>query len=107
MSQLVKDFEKRQEVFTRSTLDVDELSSLHKSALAVYRMWQAGDDIASKYSKAQFYKYRAVLLPYGVDIAVRNNVVQFQPKTRVIKLGPVQMPDFYELPNASFVRLAA
>lgn len=107
MSQFVKDFENRQEVFTRATLDVDELSSLPKETLAVYRMWQAGDDIASKYKKSQFYKYRSALLPYGVDIAVRNNVVQFQPKTRVIKLGPVQMPDFYELPNASFVRLAA
>ena len=70
-------------------------------------MWQAGDDLASKYSRATLYRYRAKLLPYGVDIAIKSNVIKFEPKTRVIKLGPVSRPDFYEFPNPSIIRLAA
>jgi hypothetical protein len=107
MPTLLKDYQTRQAVFTRAKCDVEELSSLEKPALAALRMWQAGDDIASKMSRASFYRRRSELLPYGVDIAIKSNVIQFQPKTRVITLGPVSPPDFYELPNPSFIRLAA
>ena len=86
---------------------MDDLSLLDKSSLAVYRMWQAGDDLTAKYSKAMFYKYRAKLLPYGVDIAVKSNIINFQPKTRVIKLAPATIPDFYQLPSSTYIRLAA
>lgn len=37
---------------------------------------------------------------FGVDIAIKSNVIQFKPKVRVIKLGPVSIPDWYELPQA-------
>ena len=107
MPKLEADFKERQSVFTRANCDVEEISSLDPKILAVYRMWEAGDDIVSKYKKSQFYKYRAALLPFGVDIAIKSNVIKFQPKTRVIKLEPVSMPDFYKMPSPSFVRLAA
>lgn len=61
-------------------------------------MWQAGDDIASKMKRRAFYMHRKALLPFGVDIAVKSNVTQLKPRTRVIMLGPVTPPDFYELP---------
>ena len=107
MQVLQIDFKKRQEVFTRTSCELDDLSNLDKSSLAVYRMWQAGDDLVTKYSKGRFYFHRAKLLPYGVDIAIRSNVINFQPKTRVIKLAPATMPSFYELPKPTFIRLAA
>lgn len=107
MRYLEQDFFQRQEVLTRCNCEADELDSLDKNALAVYRMWQAGDDIVTKYSKAQFYKYRAKLLPHGVDIAIKSNVINLQPRIRVIKLSPAPMPSFYQLPQPSYLRLAA
>lgn len=107
MTALLFDFENRKSVFTRAVCDVEELSSLDRPTLATLRMWQAGDDLTKNLSRATFYRRRAALLPYGVDIAVKSNVIQFQPKTRVITLGPVCPPDFYERPEPSLIRLAA
>lgn len=104
---LETDFLNRQDVFTRATCELDEISSLEKSTLAVYRMWQAGDAITEKFSRAQFYKHRAKLLPFGVDIAIKSNVINFVPRVRVIKLAPAVQPSFYQLPQPSFIRLAA
>ncbi len=107
MNRLLSDFESRNEILFRASADVDELTQLDPKLLAVYRMWQAGDDLTAKYSRATLYRYRAKLLPYGVDIAIKSNVIQFQPKTRVIKLGACPIPHFYELPSPSQIRLAA
>lgn len=107
MRHLESDFAKRQEVFTRSNVETDELTNLDKTTLGVYRMWQSGDDIATKLKKSQFYKHRSTLLPYGVDIAVKSNVLNFTPRVKVITLTPAAMPPFYELPQPSFIRLAA
>jgi Phage replication protein CRI/Phage X family len=109
MRHLEADFVVRQDVFTRANCEADELASLDKNTLSCYRMWQAGDDITSKYKKSQFYKLRSALLPHGVDIAVKSNVLNFQPRVRVIKLSPCVVPDFYQLsaPNVFNLRLAA
>lgn len=107
MQKLEIDFKERQSVFTRANCDIEEISSLEPKTLAIYRMWEAGDDVTSKCSRATFYRHRAKLLPYGVDIAIKSSVIKFQPKTRVIKLEPVKMPHFYQLPAPSFIRLAA
>jgi hypothetical protein len=98
MKQLELEFEERCEVLTRASADVDQLTDLPKHLLATYRMWQAGDDLTVKLARNTFYVHRRALLPYGVDIAIKSNVVPFKAKTRVIQLGPVSMPDFYELP---------
>lgn len=107
MPRLEKDFSRRQEVFTRSEFEIEDLPNLSPKLLAVYRMWQAGDDITSFFKKSQFYKYRSSLLPFGVDISVKSNVIQFQPRTRIVKLSSVSIPSFYQLPSPSFIRLAA
>jgi II/X family phage/plasmid replication protein len=107
MGRLEQDFIERQSVFTRTTCEADQLSELTKNTLSVYRMWQAGDDLVSKYSKAQFYRHRSALLPFGVDIAIKSNVLNFTPRVKVIQLGPCAVPSFYELPSPSYLRLAA
>lgn len=99
MKQLEIDFIERQDVLTRASVEVEDLGQLQKHLLATYRMWQAGDDIASKLSRAAFYRHRRELLRYGVDIAIKSNVVPLPTRTRVIKLGPVTPPDWYELPE--------
>lgn len=107
MQALHADFENRKSVFTRANAEADELSDLDGKLLSIYRMWQAGDDLNSKLKKSQFYHWRKKLLPYGVDIAVKSNIVKFEPKTRIIQLSSVQKPDWYNLPSPSFIRLAA
>lgn len=107
MRYLERDFLQRQEVLTRANTDVDELSALDKKTLGVYRMWQAGDDLTAKFSRTAFYRHRAALLPFGVDIAIKSNVLSFQPRVRVIKLAPACVPSFYQLPSPVNLRLAA
>lgn len=100
MKLLENEFKERFEVFTRGeSAHVDDMTSLPKHLLSTYRMWMAGDDLDSKMSRATFYKHRKALLSFGVDIAIKSNVIQFKPKVRVIKLGPVSIPDWYELPQ--------
>lgn len=99
MNVLHADFSKRKEVFTRANVNQDELTDLPPKLLGVYRMWASGDDLASKLSRPTFYRHRAALLPFGVDISVRSNVRHFQPRVRVITLGPVTPPSFYQHPT--------
>lgn len=99
MKQLEIEFEQYTSVMTRADAQVDQLTDLPKALLSTYRMWQAGDDVTAKLSRNTFYTHRRKLLPYGIDIAVKSNVTQLKTRTRVIKLGPVAMPDFYELPT--------
>lgn len=99
MAVIYKDFEKRKEVFTRSNIDFDDMSVLPAKLLAVYRMWAAGDDITSKYSRSQFYKHRKALLGYGVDIAIRGKVTSLPIRTRVLTLSHAIPPLFYQRHN--------
>ncbi|TYK76308.1 DNA replication protein [Comamonas sp. Z1] len=98
MKQLEIEFDSRSDVLTRGSAEADDFTLLPKAVLSTYRMWQAGDDLTSKLSRATFYRHRRELLVMGVDIAIKSNVLQMKPRTRVIKLGPVSMPDWYELP---------
>lgn len=107
MRHLESDFLERQQIFTQATCEIDELSDLEPKSLAIYRMWQAGDDLTTKFKKSAFYKHRSRLLPFGVDIAIKSNVLPFKQKIRVIKLGAAVMPDFYQLPSPTYLRLAA
>ena len=99
MKQLEAVFTDRCSIFTRAVADVNEITDLPRPVLSTYRMWAAGDDVITKVSRATFYRHRKELLPYGVDIAIKSNVISLKTKTRVIKLGPASMPDWYDLPN--------
>jgi len=90
-------FAKRQEVFTRASAEVDELPKVKGAVLGTLRMWENGDDVAGRLSKATFYRHRAALLEHGIDIAIRSNVQRLQQRTRVIQLSPVPVPDWYQL----------
>lgn len=99
MKTLESEFDDRKEILTRNSVDVEELTELSKHFLSTYRMYQAGDDITSRLSRASFFRHRLALLPYGIDIAVKSNISVLKPRTRVVMLGPVSPPDFYELPQ--------
>jgi len=64
---------------------------------AIYTAWLSGADIRAMFkSRRTFYRYRAQLLPHGVDIAIRrpheeSNVVPL----RITLVGrPVDVPDW-------------
>ncbi|MEN9373028.1 MAG: hypothetical protein RIR79_580 [Pseudomonadota bacterium] len=105
MKQINLDFEERKSVMSRTQLDIDCLADLDAKSLAVYRMWQAGDDLSTKFKKSQFYKYRKALMPYGLDIAIPNNVIQFRPRIRVVTLGSISPPAFYQRPHPAYFQL--
>jgi II/X family phage/plasmid replication protein len=47
----------------------DLVEGLPGKLVAVYEAWKAGRDIQKLYSRRTFYRYRAALLPYGIDIS--------------------------------------
>lgn len=98
MNVIEVEFKKHASVFERSTAELDSMAELSGKALAIYRMWQAGDDLKNKLSKSALYRNRALLLPHGIDIFIPSNVVRFEPKTRVIALSAAVPPDWYSLP---------
>ena len=106
MNVIEVEFKKHTSVFERASAEVDSLAALDGKTLAVYRMWQAGDDVKAKFKKSQLYAHRAALLPHGIDIFISSNVVRFEPKTRVIALCAAVAPDWYSLPVVRSVRAA-
>lgn len=106
MNVIEVEFKKHSSVFERATAEVDSLASLDAKTLAVYRMWQAGDDLKNKFTKSPLYRYRSALLPHGIDIFIPSNVVRFEPKTRVIALSAAIPPDWYQLPSVGNLRAA-
>lgn len=96
-------YEDRRAVLTRAEHTHDDLEELPNHFRRTARDYLAGDDISKRMSTATFYRHRAGLLPYGIDIAVRRNVINFQPRVRVIELRPATVPSWYQLDE----RLAA
>lgn len=106
MSVIEAEFNKCAQVFTRANAQMDDLEHLPRATLAVYRMWQAGDNLKEKVRKSQFYAHRKALLPFGIDIAIPSNVLRFDPPTRVITLSAMTPPDWYSLPPVRHLRAA-
>lgn len=52
----------------KARLSSDEISNLPPRLIAVYKLWQQGEDLRQIYPKQTFYRYRAELLKRGIDI---------------------------------------
>ena len=73
-----------------------ELDRLSPAVRMAYLAWKAGEDVRSQLPRASFYRYRAQLLGFGVDLAVkqgpdRSNVVSL---VRVLEAKPASIPDW-------------
>lgn len=54
----------------------DGAADLPRKLVPTYEAWKAGHDVYRMYSRPTFYRYRAALLPYGIDIRqVRPHIV--------------------------------
>jgi II/X family phage/plasmid replication protein len=59
--------------------------------------WESGADLRAVLSRPTFYRYRAELLPHGVDIAVsmpKEAVSNVVPLYRVLEAKPVSAPEW-------------
>lgn len=100
MGQLIELFKAQTQVMQRAEKGTDDLDELPKHLRATARDYMAGMDLAKSMSRASFYRHRTALLPYGIDIAVRN-VKPFQPRVRVIELRPAEVPTWYQFDQAA------
>lgn len=96
MAQLELLFEERKAVLTRAEHTTDDLEDLPKRLRCTARDWLAGDDIAKRMANSTFRAHRKDLLSYGIDIAVRRNVIAFKPRVRVIEVRPATVPQWYD-----------
>lgn len=81
---------------TISELDAEVLETLRPSLRSAYRAWQAGEDLRAYLPHRTFYKFRAELLPLGIDIAtvVPKEVSNVVPLFRTLEAVPVGVPDW-------------
>ncbi|WP_430421116.1 phage/plasmid replication domain-containing protein [Methylibium petroleiphilum] len=96
MEQLELLFEERRAVMGRAEHTHDDLADLPNHLRRTARDYLAGDDIAARMKKVTFWRHRKGLLPYGLDIAVKRNVIDFKPRVRVIELRALAAPPWYE-----------
>jgi hypothetical protein len=96
MGKLIELFEDRASVLTRATRAEDGFDELPGHLRRTARDYAAGMDCAALMSRSTFYKHRQRLLPFGIDIAVRN-VRPFTPRVRVVELRAAEVPVWYQL----------
>lgn len=78
------------------SMSESELEAIPQRLRAVYALWLHGEDLRAMYPKVTFYRYRAALRKFGVDIAVVQpkafaNVV---PLVRIIEAKAVGVPEW-------------
>lgn len=97
MKQMEMLFNERAAVLTRAEHTQDDLAELPNAIRRTARDYLAGDDLLDNMSERTFRRHRNAILPYGIDISVPRNVVNFQPRIRVIELKPASVPSWYQL----------
>lgn len=96
MGQLIALFNSECGVMTRAERSTDDLDELPKALRSTARDYLAGMDCRQTLSRATFYRHRSALLPFGLDIAMRN-VQPFKPRVRVVQLTRAEVPSWYQL----------
>lgn len=89
------------EITDNMAIQDEILTQLPPRMRLLYQSWRNGDDLRSMFSKSGFYRYRAQMLKYGIDIAIiqetdsKSNVV---PLIRYLEAIPAGIPVWaYEL----------
>lgn len=81
---------------TTDALSTEVMQTLRPALRTAVIAWQAGADLRATLSLRTFYRYRAELLPHGIDIATLipkqgENVVSLR---RVLEARPVGVPEW-------------
>lgn len=84
---------------TTAHLSAEVLDTLRPALRMAVQSWESGADLRAILPKATFYKFRAELLPHGIDLATlqpREEVSNVVPLYRVLEARPVGVPDWAE-----------
>ena len=81
---------------TTSSLSAEVLDGLRPALRLAYQSWESGSDLRAILPHRTFYKYRAELLPHGIDIAtlVPREVSNVVPLFRTLEAVPASIPDW-------------
>lgn len=79
---------------TTRAISSDLLDTLRPALRTALVAWEAGADLRTMLSRPTFYRYRAELLPHGIDIAtlLPKEVSNVVPLHRVLEAKPVTVP---------------
>lgn len=78
-------------------IDPATLDGLPPRLHAAYQLWKDGHDLRAMFPRPTFYRYRAQLLPHGVDISIKQDRA---PESNVVPLRvtlvgkPASVPDW-------------
>lgn len=79
-------------------LSTDQLKELPSKVRGTYMLWKAGHDLQNMLANGTYYRHRALLKEFGIDIHVRcdtrpdSNVI---PMIRVLEAKPAAIPNFF------------
>lgn len=95
-AKLLRDVFEGMTMTTTARLSAEVMDTLRPALRAAVAAWESGHDLRTIYSKSGFYKFRAELLPHGIDIATRmpREVSNVVPLYRVLEAKPAQVPDW-------------
>ena len=82
---------------TQSHLSAEVLATLRPALRMAVQSWESGADRREILPHRTFYRYRAQLLPHGLDIATlmpKQAVSNVVPLQRVLDAKPVSVPDW-------------
>ena len=96
-AQLLRDRFGGMTMTTTSRLESAILESFRPALRLAYQSWESGSDLRQILPKPTFYKYRAELLPHGIDIATlvpRDAISNVVPLFKTLEAMPVGVPDW-------------
>ena len=94
ITELFNDYFGRVEMTPQALIPSEEIGHLKRCHRDTYLLWQSGIDPRPMMSKATFWRHRAELLHYGIDVSIpleteKNNVI---PLFRQVTGSPVGVP---------------
>jgi len=80
---LKKHFIDKLELSENMPIQDNVFDEMPRALKSVYILWEKGVNLKEMYSKAQYYKHRASMLKYGIDISI---VQEEKPKENIIPM---------------------
>jgi II/X family phage/plasmid replication protein len=95
-AQLLRDRLGDMTMTTTSHLSPEVIESFRPSLRLAVASWESGQDLRSMMPRRTFYKFRAELLPHGIDIAtlLPREVSNVVPLFKVLEAKPVGVPEW-------------
>lgn len=97
LAELFNEYVRGLDMSEQIALTTEALLALPQRLRSSYVLWKSGEDLRGTLSKNTYYKHRKELREYGIDIAIRCEVVDRSnvvPLVRVLEAVPVGIPDF-------------